>query len=75
MEMNVVLRTMLRDVTLVPTDEPGERWHSRGVANAPARGGRAIIRRRTAAASHPTASTAIATPPPPAAATTTGAGS
>jgi cytochrome P450 family 138 len=49
MEMHVVLRTMLREVTLVPTDEPGERWHSRGVANAPAKGGRAIVRRRTAA--------------------------
>ena len=46
MEMNVVLRTMLRAVTLMPTDEPDERWHSRGVANAPARGGRAVIKRR-----------------------------
>jgi cytochrome P450 len=47
MEMNVVLRTMLRDMTLVPTTEPDERWHSRGVANAPAKGGRAVVRRRT----------------------------
>lgn len=46
MEMNVVLRTMLREVTLVPTDERDERWHLRGVANAPARGGRAVVRRR-----------------------------
>jgi len=58
MEMNVVLRTMLRDVTLVPTDEPGERWHSRGVANAPAKGGRAIVRRRTAATLPPAAARA-----------------
>ena len=58
MEMNVVLRTMLREVTLVPTDEPGERWHSRGVANAPARGGRAVVRRRTADALPPAAATA-----------------
>jgi cytochrome P450 len=50
MEMDVVLRTMLRDLTLVPTGAPGERWHSRGVANAPGRGGRAIVHRRTAAA-------------------------
>lgn len=50
MEMNVVLRTMLRDLTLVPTTEPAERWHSRGVANAPGKGGRAVVRRRTAAA-------------------------
>jgi cytochrome P450 len=46
LEMNVVLRTMLRDVTLEPTTAAGERWHSRGVAWAPARGGRAVIRRR-----------------------------
>jgi cytochrome P450 len=46
MELDVVLRTLLRDVTLVPTTEPPERWHSRGIANAPARGGRAVIRRR-----------------------------
>lgn len=49
MEMNVILRTMLRDYTLLPTDEPDERWHSRGVANAPAKGGRAVVRRRVAA--------------------------
>ncbi len=46
MEMNVVLRTMLSDFSLVPTDERDERWHSRGIANAPAKGGRAIVRRR-----------------------------
>jgi cytochrome P450 len=49
MEMNVVLRTMLRDLTLAPTEEPGERWHFRGIANAPGKGGRAIVRRRAAA--------------------------
>ncbi|MEV5716704.1 cytochrome P450 [Amycolatopsis mediterranei] len=47
MEMTVVLRTLLRDFTLVPTQAPGERWHSRGVAYAPAKGGRAIVRRRS----------------------------
>jgi cytochrome P450 family 138 len=47
MEMTVVLRTLLRDFILVPTQEPGERWHSRGVAYAPAKGGRAVVRRRT----------------------------
>jgi cytochrome P450 len=46
MEMNVILRTLLRDYTLQPTDERDERWHSRGVANAPGRGGRAVVRRR-----------------------------
>jgi cytochrome P450 family 138 len=44
MEMHVVLRAMLREYALVPTDERDERWHSRGVANAPARGGRAVVR-------------------------------
>jgi cytochrome P450 family 138 len=50
MEMNVILRTVLRGVTLVPTDRPGERWHSRGITNAPGKGGRAIIHRRAATA-------------------------
>ncbi|HKT00590.1 MAG TPA: cytochrome P450 [Rugosimonospora sp.] len=63
MEMNVVLRTMLRDVTLVPTDEPGERFHNRGVAFAPRKGGRAVIRRRTAQPAPPAATTAAATHP------------
>ncbi|MGH2937827.1 MAG: cytochrome P450, partial [Solirubrobacterales bacterium] len=48
MEMNVVLRTMLREVELKPTTEPDERWKARGVAFAPARGGRAVVRRRGA---------------------------
>ena len=51
MEMNVVLRTLLRDFTLDATDEPDEKWHSRGVANAPAKGGRLAVRRRS---THPT---------------------
>jgi len=46
MEMNVVLRTLLRDFTLNPTSERGERWHSRGVAFCPAKGGRAVVHRR-----------------------------
>jgi cytochrome P450 len=46
MEMNVVLRTLLRDFTLEPTIDRGERWHSRGVAYCPAKGGRAVVRRR-----------------------------
>lgn len=46
MELDVVLRTLLRDLHLEPTDAPDERWHSRGVANAPGRGGRARVRRR-----------------------------
>jgi cytochrome P450 family 138 len=51
MEMSVVLRTMLRDFTLVPTSEPDERWHSRGIASAPGKGGLAVVHRRVARAS------------------------
>jgi cytochrome P450 len=50
MEMNVVLRTMLRDFSLIPTTGRAERWHWRGVANAPANGGLAAVRRRAALA-------------------------
>jgi cytochrome P450 len=50
MEMNVVLRTLLRDFTLEPTSQRGERWHSRGIAYCPARGGRAVVHRRVPAA-------------------------
>ena len=46
MELNVVLRTLLREFHLEPTTAPDERWHSRGVANAPGKGGRAVVRRR-----------------------------
>lgn len=45
-EMNIVLRTILREVSLVPTQERPERWYSRGVANAPGRGGIAVVRDR-----------------------------
>jgi cytochrome P450 len=46
MEMNVVLRTLLREIELLPTNDPDERWKARGVAFAPAGGGLAVIRRR-----------------------------
>ncbi len=46
MEMTVVLRTLLRGFTLESTTEADERRHSRGVAYAPAKGGRAVVRRR-----------------------------
>jgi len=45
MEMDVVLRTMLCEFELQPTAKRGERWHNRGVAFAPARGGRAALTR------------------------------
>ncbi|GAA3346997.1 cytochrome P450 [Amorphoplanes nipponensis] len=46
LEMDVVLRTLLRDFTLEPTTAAPERSHSRGVAVAPAKGGLAVVHRR-----------------------------
>ncbi|BBX98790.1 cytochrome P450 [Mycobacterium lacus] len=46
MEMDVVLRTVLRDFTIETTTAPGERMHSRGVAYTPKDGGRVVVRRR-----------------------------
>ncbi|MET3861429.1 cytochrome P450 [Dietzia sp. 2505] len=46
MEMDVVLRTLLSMYEIVPTTERDEKWHSRGVAFAPHRGGRITVRRR-----------------------------
>ena len=47
MEMDVTLRTILREFRLEPTDEPDEKPHSRGVTVTPGRGGRAVVHRRT----------------------------
>lgn len=49
MEMNVTLRTLLREFEFGTTYAAGERHHSRGVATAPAHGGRAVVYRRPAA--------------------------
>ena len=46
MEMDIVLRTVLRQFTVQTTDAPGEKRHSRGVAFTPARGGRVVVYRR-----------------------------
>lgn len=46
-EMDVVLRTMLRHFTIDTTTAPDEKVHSRGVAYTPKRGGRVVVRRRT----------------------------
>lgn len=45
-EMDVVLRTVLRHFRLETTTAPGEKWHSRGVAFTPKNGGRMIVHRR-----------------------------
>ncbi|MGZ6777478.1 MAG: cytochrome P450 [Mycobacterium sp.] len=46
MELNVTLRTLLREFEFGTTYAAGERIHSRGIATAPARGGRAVVYRR-----------------------------
>lgn len=49
MEMDVTLRTLLRELRFVPTDAAGERASNRGVAFAPAQGALAMVYRRAAA--------------------------
>jgi cytochrome P450 len=46
MEMRVVLRTLLRNYIISPSSARDERWQSRGVAVAPARGARVCIQPR-----------------------------
>ncbi len=46
MEMDVVLRTVLRNFTVETTSKPDEKWHSRGVAFTPKKGGRVTVHRR-----------------------------
>ena len=45
-EIDIVLRTLLRNFELQTTSEPGERESFRGVAFAPSEGGAAMVRRR-----------------------------
>ncbi|MEU9806369.1 cytochrome P450 [Mycobacterium sp. NPDC050853] len=47
MEMDVVLRTILRHFTIETTNAPDEKWHSRGVASCPKDNGLATVYRRT----------------------------
>jgi cytochrome P450 family 138 len=46
MEMDVVLRTVLRHFTIETTTAPGENYHSRGVAFTPKDGGKIAVHRR-----------------------------
>ncbi|HPX38334.1 MAG TPA: cytochrome P450 [Mycobacterium sp.] len=48
MELDVVLRTVLRHFTVQITDAPGEKRHNRGVAFTPKAGGRVTVYRRPA---------------------------
>ncbi|MBV8964538.1 MAG: cytochrome P450 [Mycobacteriaceae bacterium] len=45
-EMDVVLRTVLRQFTFDSTTHPGEKVHGRGVAFTPKQGGRIVLQRR-----------------------------
>ncbi|MBY0441427.1 MAG: cytochrome P450 [Mycobacteriaceae bacterium] len=45
MEMDVVLRTVLRHFVIESTTRPGEKWHARGVAFTPKDGGRVVVHR------------------------------
>lgn len=49
MEMDVTARILLREFAIEPTAMPAEPFHSRGVANAPGRGGRVVVYRRSEA--------------------------
>jgi cytochrome P450 len=60
MEMDIALRTLLREFRFAPTDAADEHRHYRGVAVAPARGARAVVYRRTAAASDDRDSVSVA---------------
>ena len=46
MELRVVLRILLRDFVISPSDAPAEGWKSRSVALAPSRGALVQVRRR-----------------------------
>lgn len=46
MEMDIVLRTVLRHFTIETTTAPDEKWHSRGVASCPKNNGRVTVLRR-----------------------------
>lgn len=50
LEMEVVLRTILQTYELTSTTDPAERMAFRGVAHAPGRGGRVVVRPRQAVA-------------------------
>ncbi|HEX7323641.1 MAG TPA: cytochrome P450 [Mycobacterium sp.] len=46
LEMDIVLRTVLRHFTIEPNMAPGEKWHARGVAFTPKDGGRIVVHPR-----------------------------
>jgi cytochrome P450 len=59
MEMLVTLRSLLRHFEFATTHAVGESNHSRGIANAPGRGGRAVVYRRAARATAATKAASV----------------
>lgn len=45
-EMDIVLRTVLRNFSITTDDAPGEKSRFRGIAHVPKRGGRVVVNRR-----------------------------
>jgi cytochrome P450 len=62
MEMDIALRTLLREFRFEPTTARGERRRYRGVAIMPSRGGRAVVHRRTPATSRDHAPMSLSSP-------------
>ena len=60
MEMDITLRTLLREFRFAPTDAPDESRNFRGVAIAPGKGARAVVYRRTHTASSDRDSVSVA---------------
>lgn len=46
LEIDIVLRTVLRHFTIEPSAVAGEKWHSRGSAYTPKSGGKIVVHRR-----------------------------
>ncbi|HEX7323068.1 MAG TPA: cytochrome P450 [Mycobacterium sp.] len=46
LEMDMVLRTVLRNFVIEPTTDPDEKWHARGVAFTPKDGGLIVVHPR-----------------------------
>jgi cytochrome P450 len=60
MEMDVTLRTLLREFRFAPTDARGERPHNDGIVWVPARRARAVVYRRPSSASSDASSVSAA---------------
>ena len=66
MEMEVALRTILREFEIVPTTARSERWQNKGVSVGPADGGRVMVFRRRSGGSLGRSTSAAGASAPPA---------